>query len=621
MPAVDHAKQFAYCVDGGRVGIGWGIKKLPTGTSLAEVLAAIRATELPGWGRRAASTVRLFGEEAAVGDFVWTRDLEGRFRLGQITGGYRYENSAKAKAVDTHQVRKTAWADQPLSELEVPAAIIRAFSGTSTSFSRMRDLGARLYTGWLWERLHGREPPSLDFSLADVLKQPGDVPRPSAPNIRLHLESLVGRDVKTITGVPNRVLRVEGERVFVRTASTRPRAGEAVEIAVIEHASARLFRDGELRISPDSVGYRSAFIGAALGAIPGVRMARRPARLLLPADQPIDHGAEVGGSDRWWTAFPAERFWLEVSGRETFGTDLRAPDDARTSHTLVREVRSGDLVFHYSKRNRSIVGWSEVVGPPRHIENEYRTELGGMLGFTRVDLARLRDFDSAIRDTASEMDDLGYDLRGFPFERSRTRLVRPLPAYLSKLPLRIVVAIPELAAAVSLSPGASLRPLPRKGRKVGGAYRSANEGVTIPAISSQESDAWRAEQAAQRAERSTREHHRLQNDLERYLRHHGILTLSPQADDVAFDLAWRTGSGVAFAEVKSLPPDHASQRLRLGLGQCLFYRHALQMRLTKSVAAFLVVPHEPDDRAWPGACADVGVGLIWPARFAELLSR
>ncbi len=25
-PGVDHAKQVAYCIDGGRVGIGWGIE-------------------------------------------------------------------------------------------------------------------------------------------------------------------------------------------------------------------------------------------------------------------------------------------------------------------------------------------------------------------------------------------------------------------------------------------------------------------------------------------------------------------------------------------------------------------------------------------------------------------
>jgi hypothetical protein len=170
-PGVDHVRQLAYCLDGGRVGVGWGIEELATGTPLADVVAAIRAKDERGWGSQAASTVRLFGEEARVGDFIWTRDLEGRFRLGQIAGPYRYDNSSKAAEVDIHQVRKATWAQRPLGDLEVPGAIIRAFSGTSTSFSRMWNTGARIYTAWIWETLHGREPQRLHFSPAEVLQQ------------------------------------------------------------------------------------------------------------------------------------------------------------------------------------------------------------------------------------------------------------------------------------------------------------------------------------------------------------------------------------------------------------------------------------------------------------------
>jgi hypothetical protein len=136
-PGVDHEKQVSYCIDRGVVGIGWGIDELPTGASLTEVVAAIRAKDIKGWGRQAASTVHLFGAEAAPGDFIWTRDLAGRFRLARIIGPYRYDNSAEASEVDTHQVRDADWAARPLGDLEVPGAIIRAFSGTSTSFSRM----------------------------------------------------------------------------------------------------------------------------------------------------------------------------------------------------------------------------------------------------------------------------------------------------------------------------------------------------------------------------------------------------------------------------------------------------------------------------------------------------
>jgi hypothetical protein len=170
-PGVDHVKQVDYCLRGGRVGIGWGIDSLPSGAPLADVLTAIRAKDEPGWGPQAASTVRLFGEEAKKGDFVWTRDLSGRFWLAQIAGPYRYENSAKARAVDTHQVRKVEWAVRPLGDLEVPGAVIRAFSGISTSFSRINNHGARVYTAWIWDKLHGRKPPRLGFSREELLSQ------------------------------------------------------------------------------------------------------------------------------------------------------------------------------------------------------------------------------------------------------------------------------------------------------------------------------------------------------------------------------------------------------------------------------------------------------------------
>jgi hypothetical protein len=168
-PGVDHQEQVDHNFDDGIVGIGWGIEGLPDGASLDDVLAAIDAE--PDWTKDAVHTVRRFGKDAQIGDYIWTRDLHGRFRLGRITGPYRYENTGLAKRTDTHQVRDCEWADQPLSDLEVPGAVIRGFVGTSTSFSRMWDEGARIYTAWLWEKLHGREPAPLSFSPLEVLRQ------------------------------------------------------------------------------------------------------------------------------------------------------------------------------------------------------------------------------------------------------------------------------------------------------------------------------------------------------------------------------------------------------------------------------------------------------------------
>jgi hypothetical protein len=71
--------------------------------------------------------------------------------------------------------------------------------------------------------------------------------------------------MRTLTGRPNTVLGLEGDQV--RVATTRSPKGTLVPIAWIQDALDRLVTDGEVQISVESVGYRSAFIGAVLGAL------------------------------------------------------------------------------------------------------------------------------------------------------------------------------------------------------------------------------------------------------------------------------------------------------------------------------------------------------------------
>lgn len=98
---------------------------------------------------------------------------------------------------------------------------------------------------------------------------------------RSFLRSLEGRSIKTVTGRENRVVRLEGDNVIVWT--TRSPAGQPVPIAWLQEALDRLERDGEIEISVESVRYRSAFIGAALLALPGVErvVGAAPPRLRL----------------------------------------------------------------------------------------------------------------------------------------------------------------------------------------------------------------------------------------------------------------------------------------------------------------------------------------------------
>jgi hypothetical protein len=84
------------------------------------------------------------------------------------------------------------------------------------------------------------------------------------------LRQLVGRELRTVTGRPNRILRIEGDRAIVGTE--RSSEGKPVPLAWAEDAVRRLQQEGEVEVSVDSLGYRSAFVGAVLLQVPGARL-------------------------------------------------------------------------------------------------------------------------------------------------------------------------------------------------------------------------------------------------------------------------------------------------------------------------------------------------------------
>lgn len=98
---------------------------------------------------------------------------------------------------------------------------------------------------------------------------------------RSFLHSLVGKPLRTVTGRENRILDVGEDDVRVWT--TRSPNGQPVPVEWVQDALDRIEHDREIEISVDSVGYRSAFIGAVLRELPGARAIRgsRP-RIRLP---------------------------------------------------------------------------------------------------------------------------------------------------------------------------------------------------------------------------------------------------------------------------------------------------------------------------------------------------
>lgn len=73
---------------------------------------------------------------------------------------------------------------------------------------------------------------------------------------------------------------------------------------------------------------------------------------------------------QWWHDHPRERYWLEITGRDDIGADLRAPQtdesgQAYWGYSLIREIVEGDVVLHYHTPSKAIVGVSHCLGPLR----------------------------------------------------------------------------------------------------------------------------------------------------------------------------------------------------------------------------------------------------------------
>jgi hypothetical protein len=86
---------------------------------------------------------------------------------------------------------------------------------------------------------------------------------------RSHLESLVGKEIRTLTaGQVNRILRVDGDEVFVGTGKSP--GGKPIPIRWLQDAVDLLARDREVAVDVETLGHRSAFIGAFLASLPDV---------------------------------------------------------------------------------------------------------------------------------------------------------------------------------------------------------------------------------------------------------------------------------------------------------------------------------------------------------------
>ena len=451
---------------------------------------------------------------------------------------------------------------------------------------------------------------------------------PREVDARAVLESLAGRQIFTITGRANTVLRVESNTAVVATG--RAPGGQPVPIEWVQAGLDRLLEEGGIEVSVASLGHRSSFVGAVLLTLPDVILERTtPPRIRLADPSTTYRLDQAGHINDWWRDDSQERFWLEITDRDDIGVDLHCPqrDSAgkrSPGFSLIWWVDVGDIVFHYDLNQQAITSWSRAAGrvteaPTLWLPHRSATrrrlktarpqpgwwlDLDGPFPLGQpLTIGQLAERGGAIRDVLRHLQSRHRGSLYFPFFWWGDRQLRPMQPYLNKLPAELVDRFPQLAAAATPAPPRSLPPAGGTAPGLGAEYREARVG---------ESPVARQPFTVDPAliERGLRGHADTQNELARVLRSAGLTPRSRLPQEPNFDLAWEAGGTVFVAEVKSITDDNEEEQLRLGLGQVLRYRQRLESLGHEHVVAVLVPERSPRDASWADLCRELRVVLM-----------
>ena len=159
----------------------------------------------------------------------------------------------------------------------------------------------------------------------------------------------------------------------------------------------------------------------------------------------------------WWTELENERYWLEVTGRNDIGVNLKAPQANENgsefwSYSLLKYVELGDLVFHYDRNRQEIVArsiistqyWEDTIvwaargQTARAAGIEPHTRPGWYVGLENHTLVEpavnLDEIRTAQDGLVAERDRLEAEVGAplyLPFELGAIRPLRPMQGYRS----------------------------------------------------------------------------------------------------------------------------------------------------------------------------------------------
>ena len=340
--------------------------------------------------------------------------------------------------------------------------------------------------------------------------------------------------------------------------------------------------------------------------------------------------------NQWWLNFSGENYWMEITQRPDIGSDLKAPqfsNDGKTetySYSLMKYVSNGDIVFHYFKKKKSIIGYSVVDGT-FYEDDIVWAALGssalrdntkpyhragwkvGLRNFQALDtpitLSQLRQNSGMIFKAKKELENETKGAVYFPFSFTEKNIVHgAVQGYLVKFPKGITQNFEALRDLSSYFKPEITQPV---SKDLGTNYRYADEAHTISKRKPFEVD-------PDVVDRGSKAHKKIQNDLADYLYSNGISPESPKNNRINFDISWWKADTYFIGEIKSITNENEEKQLRLGLGQILRYISLVDRKVFPRVVAVLIV-EKLDDLSWYQTCSNNNVTLVTAKDYEHLI--
>tara|TARA_B100002052_G_C15696156_1_gene512940 strand:- start:48 stop:596 length:549 start_codon:yes stop_codon:yes gene_type:complete len=173
---------------------------------------------------------------------------------------------------------------------------------------------------------------------------------------------------------------------------------------------------------------------------------------------------------QWWELDDSENLWIEITDRDDIGSNLKAPvtnqkGDEYWSYSFLKSLQPGDIIFHYDKKHKAIVGKSQVAEHYKNGQIKWAargtvSRKAGIRPYWRegwiVALANHHIFEKprTIQSIIENKDKIKLECDRlktrhgeplyFPFELGDKRPPRPMQGYLFKFPKFMLDIFPEL---------------------------------------------------------------------------------------------------------------------------------------------------------------------------------